>query len=109
MTRANEWWQDQTFIQEKGNTNKTYLPFFYENNSTKPYNDLFNFKVQRSGARTLSTKLNPCEVLPGDAGSVLVARVNELGWSLESYADNNAAIIRCAGKWDAKKTDELDE
>jgi hypothetical protein len=105
QTRSDGWWQEQTFIQEKGNTNITYLPFFFESNATKSYNDLFNFKVSRHAARALTSRRRPCELLPGDSGDILVATVNSTGWSIENYNGREKGNVRCDGKWDSRKND----
>lgn len=112
MTRSNEWWQDQTFIQEKGNNNVTYLPFFFERNATKDYNDLFNFKVSRHGGRSLTATSKPCELLPEYSGYILLTNVNSTGWSIWSVGEDLNETLRCSGKWDGRKNglgDEDDE
>ena len=109
MTRTNEWWQEQTFIQEKGNSNATYLPFFFENNATKPYYDGWSFKLSRTGKRSLSTYNKHCELLPKDAGTFLVATVNETGWNVADYMYHGDGDVRCDGNWDARKSGEEGE
>jgi hypothetical protein len=108
MTRSNDWWQDQTFIQEKGNTNMTYLPFFFERNATKDYRELFNIKVSRHGGRTLTAINKPCELLPEFGGYLMLANVNSTGWSISSVGEDSKDTLRCSGKWDARKNG-LDE
>jgi hypothetical protein len=60
---------------------------------------LFNFKVSRNAGRVLTTKLNRCEIYPGDAGSIKTLIINSAGWSIGTAGD-----VRCKGKWDAPKS-----
>lgn len=97
-TRSESFVQDQTFIQEKGESSKAPLPFFFEKNATKDYVELFSFKVGRKTRKPLTANLKRCEIYPVDSGSNMVLTITSTGWSLSLYKD-----VRCSGKWDVQK------
>ena len=93
-TRSNTWWQDQTFIEDAGESSDQSAPFFFEKNATKDYVELFNIKVNRKGKRALIAKERRCELLADDAGADKELQVNSTGWSISV-----PARVSCEGKW----------
>ena len=96
-------------MQEKGSTNRTLLPFFFESNTTKLYYEGWDIQVRRSGKKTLKSTKALCEVLPKDAGGILVAKVNGTGWSLERNSGEDSAAVMCQRTWEEGTKDSAAE
>jgi hypothetical protein len=100
--KSSDFSQKQRFTQKKGERSKTPLPYFYENNSTKDYVDLFSFKVSTSAGQSYTSTLNRCELFRGafDVFLTGIVTVNSAGWAI-GYPN-----VKCDGKWNKGKTAE---
>ena len=97
--KSSDFVQKQTYTQKKGEKSKTPLSYFYENNATKDYADLFNFKVTTKSGQSYTSAWQSCELFQGDFDAFLTetVTVNSTGWAF-GYPK-----VKCDGKWSKKK------
>lgn len=95
--------QTKTVVFKKGDTAGPIVPFFYERNATKDYNDLFSFRVRPNVGKPLSSRLNPCENTVDVRAQTRVVRVGPDGWTIST-----GSTVKCRGKWDVPKVQDVE-
>jgi hypothetical protein len=97
LETVNSFSQDQTFIQDSDGGLKEPLPFFFEKNATKDYSELWKFKVNRTGKRSLNSKWVACKMEPSEAGNIQTL------WIGMDHLLFGAEGKGCQGTWESRK------